>query len=339
MEKNNNLAAETSILEEYKQKLNHRDRKINKLNEIIAENRKEIARLTSQVEENSKNSHGAQIIGGKHQRTVFRKDFPIINTAGEQMIEGEVEDVIQHGEGDIEHYTKSEKQGRDKKSNQNLRGKVIINNNFDLDQKTTSNDVDTIYVQELVKSLESLCKKLYLHIDIEYCKKIEIPDNLKYMFTPVHTTIEGYKDANGDTCTYIGDTVDNSPHGYGKCVYEDRTEEGTYMNGLRHGSIKCIYNDDEEGMISADIQCMYGKLHGNAEIKHRDRIAYEVYSNDSIVHVSKQVFIDSERNYNHYFNEDLSSDDFCKLRYFRDDTLIYVWKREGDDSFNIFRRE
>ena len=167
-----------------------------------------------------------------------------------------------------------------------------------------------------------------MHIDIEYCKKIEIPDNLKYMFTPVRTTIHGYKHIDGDT--YIGDTIDNIPHGYGKIVNGDCTREGTYMNGMMHGSIKGTYDDG----TSTDLQYMYGREHGYQIDREKDYIQYYVRNNGELVHTTKYVYDDRTE----YYNRDDSSNDFKKLTYYRDDSRIEVEKKMYTNTTTTYRR-
>ena len=169
-----------------------------------------------------------------------------------------------------------------------------------------------------IRDRDSHIKELNLKIDPN---KLLTKDLIK------HTTIEGYNDTYGSKCTYIGDTIDGKPHGYGKMIYKDCIDEGTYMNGIKHGSIKRLYNDDnKEGRILADIQCMYGKLHGYQIARYKDHTVYHVYNNGKEIYVRKQVYNDRTT----YINRDDSKKDFYRLTYYNDGSEIVVWKKKGD---------
>ena len=191
-----------------------------------------------------------------------------------------------------------------------------INSRNNNNKPAPKNHVDITHVQDKEKELESLCKKLYMHIDIEYSKKIEIPDHLKYMFTPVHETVEGLKDYLGNTYPYVGDTIDGIPHGYGKMTNSLWTYEGTFMNGMMHGRFKYTWNNNSR---TGDQQYMYNQPHGYQIEICNDHVAYHVYNHGD--GLEWKSVMDDHTDYRY---DDESSREFYQLTYYHDGSKIEV---------------
>ena len=187
-----------------------------------------------------------------------------------------------------------------------------------------------------------------MHIDIEYCKKIEIPDNLKYMFTTVDMTIDEHLDVDGTRCTYEGDTIDGIPHGYGYSLYTGYTAEGTFMNGMMHGSIEIEVDEDEEdldyedinhpfddGMRSANLQFKYGQLHGYQIWKLKDKIKYDIHNNGDKIYMQKEV----SKHLIRYTNCDDTTKDFLHLICNTDGDKLLLMRRDSDYKYVKYQRE
>ena len=56
------------------------------------------------------------------------------------------------------------------------------------------------------KILERLCKTLYLNVDIERSRRIDIHPSVRYIVAPARKTIEKYVDTNDNSYVYTGDT-------------------------------------------------------------------------------------------------------------------------------------
>ena len=197
-------------------------------------------------------------------------------------------------------------------------------------ETSDANDGKTL-VSKKIALLEKTCKLLYLNIDTGISKKLDIDESIRYVFESTHKTIKTYKDGEGTSCTYIGDTVGDIPHGRGKILYNTGdVYEGTYMNGLRHGSIKITWSGTDKGArVSSDYQYVYDRLHGLQKMQYIDgHTAYSTYDGGVISYIEKQVY----RDHTVYINHNQSQNDYYQLKYYHTDDISYVFKNKDDDT-------
>ena len=206
----------------------------------------------------------------------------------------------------------------------------------EINQNSGSKDVGFVNIKKRIKQLEHLCKKLYSHIDIEYCKKIEIPDNLKDLFTTIHRKNADSEFSDDEMVSYLDETKVNIDVKSDQ-ISNKSNMRGSDIEGQKNGLIESLYPEDhKDGLVSSVEQFKDGRQHGMQVWRCKDGPTYNVFDEGVKVFVEKQVKNNPDRTI--YFNLDDTSKDFYRLKYFIDDSKIEVKKKEGDKQILTFRQ-
>ena len=191
-------------------------------------------------------------------------------------------------------------------------------------------------IHEKIRVLEELCVTLYMNIDIDVSKNIEIPQIVSYLFKKEKKTIEKYQpNPSRNSRKYTGDTVNGIPHGHGVFSHALYMDEGTFVNGEEHGKFHGIVFDPNNADIinyQEDSYMVRGKKTGLSCNKYSDHTSYYVITYDNGIHREEHIMKKVFKNRTEYYNY-THKDDFYRLIFYEDKGTMKLYKEQGSAEY------